>query len=94
MVKLYLCIHPNQAIVSLSTLQPNTMHNIRVVRKNNQLYLYINKKLEAVVPYLNVNINAEKAVRIGFNYVTNDIFNGYIKNFKIYKGVAIPPKQK
>lgn len=41
--KVVFSTHPNQAIVSLSTLQPNTMYNIRVVRKDNQLYLYINK---------------------------------------------------
>jgi hypothetical protein len=35
--------------------------------------------------YQNVNISSTKFIRVGFNYIPNDIFNGYIKNFKIYK---------
>lgn len=85
--------HNARYILSTTVLQQNTRYKIDVIRSNGTLYLYANNKLESTTPYSDVYIsNNLKQVRIGYNNVIQDYCYGYIKNFKIYKGVAVVPE--
>lgn len=79
---------------STKVLSTNTIYVLTITRENNSFKMYIDGILENTnIGYINfgtsipINIGAQVNSRN-----TSYDFNGYIKNFKIYKGVAVVPE--
>lgn len=87
----------NIAIQLLSgIIQQNVRYKVDIVRENMQCYLYVNGILHASDTQTNEFTDANYITYIGRDKVNEHQpardFNGYIKNFKIYKGVAVIPE--
>lgn len=85
-----------EIISNAGSIQPNIEYIVDIVRKNMTCYLYINGILQTSLLQSNEFTDANYITYIGqdkvdANQPTRD-FNGYIKNFKLYKGVAIFPE--
>lgn len=85
-------------LTSSITYVLNKVYEISVVRKNSTVYLYIDGKLDSSLTTSAIfNLTQDSQdVAIGYRLntgVAGNFFTGYLKDFKIYKGVAItPPK--
>lgn len=80
--------------ISNNGLSTNINYKIDLIVKDETLYFYINNKLDSTHILVN-NIDFSRNSIVYLGYSSWDIpssFNGYIKNFKIYKGVAVIPE--
>lgn len=80
--------------ISNNGLSANTNYKIDLIVKDETLYFYINNKLDSAHILVN-NIDFSRNSIVYLGYSSWDIpssFNGYIKNFKIYKDVAVIPE--
>ena len=77
-------------------LSQNVKYKVDIIRKNMNCYLYINGLLHASSKQEYEFTDANFITYIGQDKVESNSpsrdFNGYIKNFKIYKGVAVIPE--
>lgn len=95
--KITIGINTGVFLTSTQTYELNTEYKIDIVRKNEEFSLFINNKLDSVLQ-TNVVFNlteSSNSIAIGYRLSTGNIdnyFSGYIKNFKIYKDVAIFPE--
>lgn len=80
-------------IYSNTEIKYDAITKVSLVRKVGIMYMYVNGKLDASsTEFSNIDIDLGN-IKFGDNYVmSNTSFKGYIKNFKIYKGVAIIPE--
>ena len=93
----------NRIYTDLDSTQTGTINTVNL-NANNSCVIIFYKDYDYVDIYLNgilTKINISKSqltpsdFRIGHDIAyPNNTLKGYIKNFKIYKDVAIPPKQK
>ena len=86
----------DSAIISNTTILDNVEYDVSFVKKDTFIYLYINGVLDVFSDVYKNNDIDFKNLCIGSELWTGqgNSFSGYIKNFKIYKGAAIFPKQK
>lgn len=87
----------SNSLISKTNILDNVKYKIDIVRKNKITYLYINNVLDT-----QTNIFSDRAINFGKLCIGHCAWsetsgyavglNGYIKNFKIYKGVAVIPE--
>lgn len=79
--------------INIPTIEVNTPVNYRFIWDKGTIYLYINNVLVHSY-YENYDMLDGYPFRIylGESGTSSEFFYGYIKNFKIYKGVAIIPE--
>lgn len=81
-------------IYSNTEIKYDAITKFALVRKDGIMYMYVNDKLDASsTEFINIDIDLGN-IKFGDNYgMANTSFKGYIKNFKIYKGVAVIPEE-
>lgn len=82
--------------VQITTLQNQSKNKITFIYNSRNVKVYVNGYLKLNTT-LDVDLNfGSKFALFGQGVYPNPNYysDGYFKNFKIYKGIAIPPKQK
>lgn len=94
--KITISIDSGILITSTFQYELNKIYKIDFVRKNKIFYLYINNILDGILDTsANFNLTeSQSGIALGYRQSTgnaDNYFTGYIKNFKIYKDIAILP---
>ena len=90
----YLYNNGGYTIKTFKDIPFNIITNIKIIKKNSILYIFINNILDSqIVHNRNFNLTYNISTLLGGStYESGNKFKGYIKNFKVYKGVAVIPE--
>jgi hypothetical protein len=80
----------NDVIVSSTTTpSANTWYHVAFSRSGTTTYLFVNGALEVTTTGQNQNLGSGGTPSIGAFNATQDLWNGYISNFRFVKGTAV-----
>jgi hypothetical protein len=76
-------------VSSTTTPSANTWYHIAFSRSGTTTYLFVNGALEVTTTGQNQNLGSGGTPSIGAFSATQDLWNGYISNFRLVKGTAV-----
>jgi hypothetical protein len=79
----------NALAIAAGRWAANTWHHVAMVRKVDDLYLYMDGKQVAPAWSVGGAITDGPAWRIGYDNGVNQLFSGYIADYRIVKGLAV-----
>lgn len=85
----FFCGDPMQIAASPTAINDNIWHHLAVVRKTGIVTIYVDGVNKASTACnFNLPFNLNSAMRIGYDEPAHPIFNGYLDELRISKGIA------